>query len=101
MFIVERFISNVIKEYGKHPVSTGGGTWYPQACQFLKLKHHIHSFYQKSISERRCNTSRIDGRQFPKDAASLVKKIVLPNLKAGYGINNYHSHIKSLRNLYN
>ncbi len=31
------------------------GKWYPQACRFLKLNHHIHSFvYQdeKSIIER-------------------------------------------------
>ncbi len=27
------------------------GTWHPQACQFLKLKHHIHSSYEKSIIE--------------------------------------------------
>src|SRR4051794_1185539 len=25
---------------------------YPQACRFLKLKHHIHSPYEKSIIER-------------------------------------------------
>ena len=24
----------------------------PQACQFLKLDHHIHSSYEKSIIER-------------------------------------------------
>ncbi len=29
-----------------------GGTWYPQDCQFLKLIHHIHSSYEKSIIER-------------------------------------------------
>jgi putative transposase len=52
MFVVERFLSNVVKEYGNHPVSTDGGTWYPQACQFLKLNHHIHSLYEKSIIER-------------------------------------------------
>ena len=29
------------------------GTWYPpQACKFLKLKHHTHSSYEKSIIER-------------------------------------------------
>jgi putative transposase len=40
MFVVERFLSNVIKEYGKHPVSTDGGTWHPpQACRFLKLAY--------------------------------------------------------------
>lgn len=47
MFVAERFISVVIKNHGKHPVSTDGGTWYPQACRFLKLKHHIHSFLAK------------------------------------------------------
>ena len=52
MFIAERFISDVIEKYGEHPVSTDGGSWYPQACKFLKLDHHIHSSYEKSIIER-------------------------------------------------
>jgi putative transposase len=53
MFVVaERFISNIIKEYGEDPVSTDGGTWYPQACKFLNLNHHIHSSFEKSIIER-------------------------------------------------
>ena len=52
MFVAERFLSNLIKDYGKHPLSTDGGTWYPQACKFLKLEHHIHSPYEKSIIER-------------------------------------------------
>ncbi len=29
-----------------------GGTWYPQACKFLKVEHHIHSPYEKSVIER-------------------------------------------------
>ncbi len=37
MFVVaERFLSNVIKEYGKHPVSTDGGTWYATSLQISK-----------------------------------------------------------------
>ena len=28
------------------------GTWYPQACRFLKLKHHLHSPFEKSLMER-------------------------------------------------
>ena len=55
MFVAERFMSDLVKSFGKHPVSTDGeGTWYPMACQFLKLKHHIHSFFakrEKSIIE--------------------------------------------------
>jgi putative transposase len=45
MYIADRFLSNVVNDYGEHPVSTGGGTWYPQACRFLKLDHHIHFLY--------------------------------------------------------
>src|SRR6478736_6243318 len=58
MFVAKRFLDGVTKEYDKHPVSTDGGTWYPpQACQFLKLQHHIHSAYEKSIIiERTINT---------------------------------------------
>jgi putative transposase len=38
----------------KHPsVSTDGDrTWYPQACRFLRLSHHNHSPFEKSIIER-------------------------------------------------
>ena len=52
MIVAEHFLSDIVDEYGPHPVSTDGGTWYPQACKFLKLKHHIHSSYEKSIIER-------------------------------------------------
>ncbi len=52
MLIAERFLSDLVKSHGKHPISTDGGTWYPMACRFLKLDHHIHSSYEKSIIER-------------------------------------------------
>jgi putative transposase len=52
MFVAERFLSRIVKEYGQHPVSTDGGTWYPQACKFLKIEHHIHSPFEKSSIER-------------------------------------------------
>jgi len=52
MFVAERFLANLLKEYGKHSVSIDGGTWYPQACQFLKLNHHPHSLFEKSFIER-------------------------------------------------
>ena len=55
MFVaIERFLSDIIREYGNHPVLTDdGGTWYPpQACRFLKLVRHLHSQYEKSLIER-------------------------------------------------
>ncbi len=52
MFVAERFLFNLLEEYAKHPISTDGGTWYPQACKFLEVEHHIHSSFEKSIIER-------------------------------------------------
>jgi putative transposase len=52
MFVVERFLSQVVNTYGLHLVSSDGGTWYPQACKFLNLQHHLHSSIEKSIIER-------------------------------------------------
>jgi putative transposase len=49
MLVAERFIHELPTTYGKQSVSTDGGTWYPQACKFLKLKHHLHSSFEKSI----------------------------------------------------
>ncbi|HET6590019.1 MAG TPA: hypothetical protein VFG45_07650 [Candidatus Nitrosocosmicus sp.] len=52
MLIAERFLSDIVRNYGKHPFSTDGGTWYPQACRFLGLEHHIHSSFEKSLIKR-------------------------------------------------
>ncbi len=52
MFVAGRHLSGLVKVHGKHPISTDGGTWYPMAWRFLKLKHHIHSSYEKSLIER-------------------------------------------------
>lgn len=52
MFVAEGFMLYIVDEYGEHPVSMDGGTWYPQAYRFLKLNHHVHSFYEKSLVER-------------------------------------------------
>ncbi len=52
MFVAERFIAGLVRNHGYHPVSTDGGTWYPQACRFLKLRHHLHSSLEKSLIER-------------------------------------------------
>ena len=52
LLLNKQFLQELIKKYGKNPVSTdGGGTWYPQACRFLKLRHHTHSYYERSIIE--------------------------------------------------
>jgi putative transposase len=52
MFVAEHFLSIIARDYGKYPVSTAGGTWYRMACRFLKLRHHLHSPFEKSLIER-------------------------------------------------
>jgi putative transposase len=54
MLVAERFLKALVIEYGKHPLSTDGGTWYPQACRFLNIESISHSLiiYERSIIER-------------------------------------------------
>jgi putative transposase len=60
VFVAERFLSKVVEEYGQHIISTkDGGTWYTQACKFLKIDHHIHFLYiwlRKASLKEQCNT---------------------------------------------
>ena len=52
MFVAKNLIRSLISKYGKHTVYTDGGTWYPQACNFLHLKHRLHSSLEISLIER-------------------------------------------------
>ena len=61
------------RRYGKHSVTTNGGTWYLSACKFLKLDHHINSSYEKSIIERAIQYI-IDRTECFDDYFSMQKK---------------------------
>jgi putative transposase len=52
MIVAEKFIRSLVFKYGKHSVYNDGGTWYPEACKLLKLKHYLHSPLEKSLIER-------------------------------------------------
>jgi len=52
MFVAEKFIRSLVSRYVRHIVYTDGGTWYPQACNFLNPKHRLHSPLEKSLIER-------------------------------------------------
>ena len=52
MLVAEKFIRSLVENYGKHTVYTDGGTWYDEACNVLRLKHYLHSPFQKSLMER-------------------------------------------------
>jgi putative transposase len=58
MFVAaERFIAGLARTHGRHPVSTDGGTWYPQACRFLKLIAISIPLWRKALSKGECSTS--------------------------------------------
>lgn len=52
MLVAEQFIQSLIRKYGKHNISTDGGTWYSQTCRFLNVEHHVHPSIEKSVIER-------------------------------------------------
>ena len=41
MLITEKFIRSLVEKDGKR--TTDGGTWYPEVCHLLRLKHRLHS----------------------------------------------------------
>ena len=52
MIVAEAFLRSLVRIYGKHTVYSDGGTWYPEACISLGLKHRLHSSYEKCMVER-------------------------------------------------
>ena len=52
MIVAESFLRSLVKLYGKHIVYSDGGTWYPEACISIGLKHRLHAPYEKSIIEK-------------------------------------------------
>jgi putative transposase len=52
MLVAGSFLKSLINLYGKHIVYSDGGSWYPEACNSLGLKHILHTPFEKSIVER-------------------------------------------------
>ena len=47
MLVARQFLKSLIEKYDKHNVYSDDGTWYPEDCKVLKLKHYIHSSLEK------------------------------------------------------
>ena len=52
MLVAEKFIRSLVDKYGKHTVYTDGWYMVREACNVLRLKHYLHSPFQKSLMER-------------------------------------------------
>ena len=74
-------VTDVVHNYGIHPVSTDGGTWYPMACRFLNLRHHIHSSLEKSLIERTIQYIKDRTENFDDYFPCRLKKCKLKHLQ--------------------
>jgi hypothetical protein len=88
-----------IRKAWEHHVSTGGGTWYPQACQFLKLRHHIHSPYEKSIIERRVQYIKDRTECFDDYFPCRLKKCTLKHVRNWLNlfVDHHNKELKTLK----
>jgi putative transposase len=48
----ELFLQTLIDRYGRHPVYTDEGDWYPDACRSLELEHRIYDAVRGNLMER-------------------------------------------------
>jgi putative transposase len=46
------FLKELRSRYGRRPVWTDEGVWYPEACRWLRLEHHIYPVEWKNLMER-------------------------------------------------
>ncbi len=76
MLIAERFLSGLVMIHVKQSISTDGGTWYPMAYRFLKLKHHFHSSLEKSLIERTIQYTKDRTECFDDFTFQVVKRSV-------------------------
>ncbi|MGD9535436.1 MAG: hypothetical protein AB7V56_16900, partial [Candidatus Nitrosocosmicus sp.] len=93
------FISGLVKIHGIHPVSTDGGTWYPMACRFLNLDHHIHSSLEKSLIERKMQYIKDGTESFDDYFTCRIKNWKLKHVRNWLRLfvdyhNNEIKHIK-------
>ena len=64
MLVAEKLIRSLVSKYGKHTVYTDRGTWYPETCNVLRLKHYLHSPFQKSLMESQLTVFQGQNREF-------------------------------------
>jgi putative transposase len=48
----KNLIKSLVEKYERHTVYIDGVTNYDEACNVLRLKHYLHSPFQKSLMER-------------------------------------------------
>ena len=94
MLVLSAFLESLVSKYGRHPVYSNGGTWYPEACTFLHLKHHLHSPLDKSMIERVMQYFK-DRTECFDDCYPCIKH------KKDYNLDHVYNWIELFVSLYN
>ena len=71
MLVAEAFLKTLVERYGRHMVYSDGGSWYPETCRSLGLKHRLHSPYEQSLIERAMEYLKDRIEQFDDDYPCL------------------------------
>jgi putative transposase len=46
------FLKELRRKYGLKPIWTDEGVWYPEACKWARLEHHVYDIEGKNLIER-------------------------------------------------
>jgi hypothetical protein len=67
------FLKELRRRYGRKPIWTDGAAWYPEACRWSRLEHHVYRQEWKNLIERM--------NPVPEGPAGMLRR--LPLLQGG------------------
>jgi|SRR5580658_111876 putative transposase len=89
------FLKELRSRYGRKPIWTDGGAWYPEACRWARLEHRVYGQELKNLVERM--------NQYVKDRVECFDDL-FPCMKEGCDkehVNNwvrvfrfFHNHVR-------
>jgi putative transposase len=80
------------ERYGRKPIWTDDGSWYPEACGYLRLEHHVYGEELRNLMERM--------NQALKDRLECFDDL-FPCLREGCDHQHIHNWVSVSRFFYN
>ena len=93
----EAFLGRLIERYGRHRVYTDGGTWYPEACEFLGLEHRLLDPLYKSLIERAVQRVKDRTEAFDDHFSCRKPGCRLSHVRNWLGVFNLHQQLEYLK----
>ncbi|MDH2901860.1 MAG: DDE-type integrase/transposase/recombinase [archaeon] len=106
---VERFLDDLTRKYGHHPVWTDGAEWYSLACQSMNLRHHVYEHgtwlwevMERAVQRLKDRTESFDDLFPCRNQGSKCRFAHINNWINVFWLHNqpmYHSFIKAIKNV--